>query len=86
MTVENKNKKYEDPCWGHNCEKYTWVDDLRESIGKVYRENEDEVISYGFFLLRLGLKRSTPKHWKKCRPLNLKILEALKKDKYWPLL
>jgi len=72
------NKKYEDKCWGHNCERYELVDNLRTEVRKIYEETREQIIAYPFFLMKLGLKRSTPMHWKECRPLNLKILEDVK--------
>ena len=69
------NQAYENPCWGHNCEKYTSVDQLRTAVREVYEVKKDQILPYAFFLKELGLKKSTPQHWKTCRPLNLKILE-----------
>ena len=58
------NKKYEDKCWGHNCERYELVDNLRIEVKKIYEETREQIIAYPFFLMKLGLKRSTPRYLK----------------------
>ena len=69
---------YDSPCWGHNCEKYKDVEAFREAVLEICQDKQGEAIPYVFFLRELGIKKSTPRHWKECRPLNLKVLEDAK--------
>ena len=74
------NKAYEDPCWGHNCEKYSSVDALKVKVAKVYQKRKDQVLPYILFLTELGLKKSILQHWKTCKPLSLGQRGASSRD------
>lgn len=54
------------------------LDSLRKAVRTVYERRNRDVTPYFVFLRELGLKASTPNHWKECLPLNLKILEDVK--------
>jgi len=51
-----------DPCWGHSCAQYKDPDMLVKEAIRVRKEFSNEVLPYEFFLLELGLKKSTPSH------------------------
>jgi hypothetical protein len=70
---------YEDPCWGHNCDKYQEPGILHAKVMEIIENRRnDTVFAYVAFLGELGLLPSTPQHWKECKPLNLKVLEVVK--------
>jgi len=60
-------------CWGHNCERYANPQILYNEIIRIAKEKKP--ITYYAFLLELGITPSTPNHWRKCKPNNLKLLE-----------
>ena len=57
------NKKYEDKCWGHNCERYELVDNLRIEVKKIYEEtthsSQKFIWLFVFYLDNLALVHCT---------------------------
>jgi len=63
-------------CWGHNCSKYSDALKFWEIIKDIIKEYSDSkiVITFKHLLFVLDIDETTPKHWIKCKPDNLKVL------------
>lgn len=66
---------YLNPCFFHNCEKYTHPKSLLNDLDKIYQENYGKALPYIKLVSSLGILESTISHWQQCRPNNLLVLE-----------